>query len=57
VPTITAFVAGFDAKALNYKELLKSCLSGGSRIINCHKQTNRNRHNWYIWQNTWSTFL
>ena len=22
------------------------CLAGGNRIINCHRQTNRNRHNW-----------
>ena len=29
----------------------------GYRIINCHRQTNRNRHNWNIWQNTWSTFF
>jgi len=56
VPTITAFVAAFDAKALNCTELLKSYLTGGNRIINCHRQTNRNRHNWNIWQNTWSTF-
>ena len=45
VPTITAFVAGFDAKALNCTELLESYLAGGNRIINCHRQTNRNRHN------------
>jgi len=35
-------------------ELLKSYLAGGNRIINCHRQTNRNRHNWNIWQNTGS---
>ena len=40
VPTITAFVAAFDTKALNCTELV-----GGNRIINCHRQTNRNRHN------------
>jgi len=57
VPTITAFVAAFDAKALNCTELLESYLSGGNRIINCHKQTNRNRHNWIIWHNTWSALF
>jgi len=45
VPTIAAFVAAFDAKALNCIELLESYLAGGNRIINCHRQTNRNRHN------------
>jgi len=45
VPTITAFVAAFDAKALNCTELLQSYLAGGNRIINCYRQTNRNRHN------------
>jgi len=45
VPTITAFVAAFDAKALNCTELLESYWAGGNRIINCHGQTNRNRHN------------
>jgi len=54
---ITAFVAAFDAKALNCTELLKSYFAGGNRIINCHRQTNRNRHNWNIWQNTWSPFF
>ena len=44
VPTITAFVAAFDAKALNCTELLESHLAGGDRIIDCHRQTNRNRH-------------
>jgi len=34
VPTITAFVAAFDAKALNCTELLESYLAGGNRIIN-----------------------
>ena len=53
VPTITAFVAAFDAKALNCTELLESYLADGNRIINCHRQTNRNRHNWNIWYNTW----
>jgi len=57
VPTITAFVAAFNTKALNCTELLKSYLTGRDRIINCHRQTNRNRHNWNIWQNTWSTFF
>jgi len=45
-PTITAFVAALDAKAFNCTELLKSYLAGGNRIINCHRQTNRNHHNW-----------
>jgi len=45
VPTITAFVAAFDAKALNCTELLESYLAGGNRMINCHRQTNRNRYN------------
>jgi len=45
VPTITAFVAAFDAKALNCTELLESYLAGGKRIIICHRQTNQNRHN------------
>jgi len=31
VPTITAFVAAFDAKVLNCTELLKSYLAGGNR--------------------------
>jgi len=44
VPTIAAFVAAFDAKALNRTELLESYLAGGNRIINCRRQTNRNRH-------------
>jgi len=57
VLTITAFVAVFNAKALNCTELLESYLAGGNRIINCHRQTNRNRHNWNIWQDTWPTFL
>jgi len=57
VPAITAFVTPFDAKALNCTELLKSNLAGGNRIINYYRQTNRKRHNWNIWQNTWSTFL
>jgi len=54
---ITAFVAAFDAKALNCTDLLKSYLAGGNRIINCHRQSNRNRHSWNFWQNTWSTFF
>ena len=57
VPTITAFVAAFEAKALNCTELLESYQAGGNRIINCYRQTNRNRHNWNIWQNIWSTFF
>jgi len=57
VPTITAFVAAFDAKALNCTELLESYLAGGNRIINRHRQTNRNRHKWNIWHNTWSTLF
>jgi len=36
VSTISAFVAAFDAKALNCTELLESYLAGGNRIINCH---------------------
>jgi len=36
---------------------LRTPLAGGNRIINCHRQTNRNRHNWSIWHNTWSTFF
>jgi len=32
VPTITAFVAACDAKALNLTDLLKSYLAGGNRI-------------------------
>ena len=57
VPTITAFFAAFNAKALNCTELLESYLAGGNRIINCHRQTNRNRHNWTIWHSTWSTLF
>jgi len=58
VPTITAFVAAFDARALNCTELLKFYLSGGNRIINSYiRQTNRNRHNLNIWQNAGSTFF
>jgi len=38
VPTITAFVAAFDAKALNWMELLESHLAGGNKIIDCHRQ-------------------
>jgi len=53
MPTITALVAAFYAKAFNCKELFKCCLAGGSRIINCHRQTNRNRHYSNVWQNTW----
>jgi len=33
VPTITAFVAAFDAKVFNCTELLKSYLAGGNRIV------------------------
>ena len=57
MPTITAFVAAFNAKALNCTELLKSYLAGRNRIINCHRQTNRNCHNWNIWHNTRSTLF
>jgi len=57
LPTLTAFVAAFDAKAFNCTDLLKSHLAGGNRIINGHRQTNRNRHNWNILQNTWSAFF
>jgi len=57
VPTITAFVVAFDAKALNCTELLESYLAGGNKIINCHRQTNRNHNNWNIWHNTWSTLF
>ena len=57
VPTITGFVAALDAKALNCTELLESYLTGGNRIINCHRQTNWNRHNWNIWHNTRSTLF
>jgi len=57
VPTITAFVAAFDAKAFNCTELVKSYLAGRSRIINCCSQTNGNRHNWNVWQNAWPRFL
>ena len=57
MPAISAFVAVFEAKALNCTELLKSCLAGGNRIINYHRQTNRYRQNGNIWQNTWSTFF
>jgi len=45
VPTVTAFVAAFDPKALNCTELLESYLAGGNRIFNFHRQTKRNRHN------------
>ena len=45
VPTITAFVAAFDAKALTCTESLEPYLAGRNRIINCQRQTNRNRHN------------
>ena len=44
VPTITAFVAAFDAKALNCTQLLESHLAGGKRIIDCLRQTDRNGH-------------
>jgi len=55
VPKINALVSAFDAKAFNCTKLFKSYLAGGSRVINCHRQTNRNRRNWNIWQNTWPT--
>ena len=32
VPTITAFIAAFDAKALNCTELLESYLAGGNSL-------------------------
>ena len=57
MPTITAFIAAFDAKALNCTELLESYLAGENRIIYCHRKTNRNRHNWNIWHNTWFTLF
>ena len=57
VPTITAFVAAFYAKALNCTEMLESHLVGGNRIINYNRQTNRNRCRWNVWQNTWPTFF
>ena len=57
VPTITALIAAFDAKALNCTELLESYLAGGNRITNGDRQTNWNRHNWNIWQNTWFMFF
>ena len=57
MPTITAFVAAFNAKASNCTGLLESYLAGENRIINCHRQTNRNGHKWSIWQNTWSTYF
>jgi len=38
-------------------ELLKSYLAGENRIINRRKQTNRNRRNWNIWQNTRPTIF
>jgi len=53
VPTITALVAASDAKAFNCTGVLISYLSGGSRIFNCHRLTNRKRHKWNIWENTW----
>ena len=39
------------------RELMESYLAGGNRIINFHRQTNRNRHNWNIWHSTWSTLF
>jgi len=33
VPTITTFVAAFDAKALNCTDSLKSYLAGGKRLL------------------------
>ena len=35
---------------------LLNLLAGGKRIINFHRQTNRKRHDWHIWQNTWPVF-
>jgi len=54
---ITAFFVAFDSKAFDCTDLLKSNLAGGNRIDNCHRQTNRNRHSWNIWQITSSTFF
>ena len=39
-PTITAFVAAFDAKAFNDREQWKSYLADDNRIINFCRQTN-----------------
>ena len=39
VPTITAFVAAFDAKALNFTELLKSWLAGTGLLTATGKPT------------------
>jgi len=39
VPTITALVGAFDAKAFNDTEFLKSYLAGRKRIINFCEQT------------------
>jgi len=44
-PRSLPLFAAFDAKAFNDTELLKPYLAGGNRIINCHRQTNRNTHN------------
>jgi len=33
VPTITAFVAAFDSKALKYRELLESYLAGENGLL------------------------
>ena len=43
--------------SVSKKELLESYSAGGNRIINCHRETNRYRHNWNIWHNTWSTLF
>ena len=39
VPTITAFVAAFDAKALNCTELLESYLAGGIKTLKHNVRT------------------
>jgi len=44
VPAITAFVAAFDAKAVNCTELWESHLADGNKIIDRHRQTNINGH-------------
>ena len=44
-------------KSVKIQGIVGILLGWRERIINCHRQTNRNRHNWKIWQNTWSTFF
>ena len=48
VPTITAFVAAFDAKALNCTELSESRLAGGNRKLHGIVGIPRN-----CWNPTW----